>query len=50
MASVLARVLPLTEDIASAFVMTLAVPVAVLVVGTPIVLTIRLVLWAFGLL
>ena len=44
------RVLPLIGDAASAFLVVLAVPVAVLAVGTPIVLTVKLALWAFGLL
>ena len=44
------RVLPFIGDTVSAFLVVLAVPIAVLAVGTPIVLTITLVLWAFGLL
>ena len=44
------RVLPLIGDAASAFLVVLAVPVAVLAVGTPIGLTVKLALWAFGLL
>jgi hypothetical protein len=44
------RVLPFLGDAVSAFLVVLAVPVAVLVVGTPIVLTIKLLLWAVGLL
>ena len=46
----LMRVLPLIGDAVSALLVVLAVPVAVLAVGTPIVMTVKLVLWAFGLL
>ena len=44
------RVLPFIGDAVSAFLIVLSVPVAVLAVGTPIALTIKLLLWAFGLL
>jgi hypothetical protein len=44
------RVLPFIGDTVSVFLVVLAVPLAVLAVGTPIVLTIQLVLWAFRLL
>jgi hypothetical protein len=43
------RVLPLIGDAVSALLIVLAVPVAVLAVGTPVALTVKLVLWAFGL-
>lgn len=43
------RVLPLIGDAVSAYLVVLAVPVAILVVGTPIALTVKLLLWAFGL-
>jgi hypothetical protein len=44
------RVLPLIGDAVSAFLVVLAIPVAVLAVGTPIALIIKLALWTFGLL
>jgi hypothetical protein len=43
------RVLPLIGDAVSALLVVLAVPVAVLAVGTPVALTVKLVLWAFAL-
>ena len=44
------RVLPFIGDAVSAFLVVLSVPLAVLAVGTPIVLTVKLALWALGLL
>ena len=44
------RALTLVGDAFSALVVVLAVPVAVLAVGTPIALAVKVVLRAFGLL
>lgn len=43
------RVLPLIADTVSVVLVVLAVPVAILAVGAPVALTVKLMLWALGL-
>ena len=44
------RILPFIGDVGALLLVVLAVPVAILAVGAPVVLTVRLALWALGLL